>query len=169
MPCGNRAYVAAAVKRAAARGATEDVHALRSMGTNSQEKMLLLKHCISSKLAHIARWGPACQYEEATASLQRAIEETIRDVAKAPGDSLFPAEAMELARLPTSMGGMGVGKLTRDSAAVAGMCSAASALARVGEAWAKRDGLGWMCKLIEDTLADPVQGLNDEARAPGLD
>ena len=53
--------------------------------------MLLLKHCISSKLAHIARWGPACQYEEATASLQRAIEETIRDVAKAPGDSLFPA------------------------------------------------------------------------------
>ena len=137
------------------------------MGTNSQEKMLLLKHCISSKLAHIARWGPACQYEEATASLQRAIEETIRDIAKAPGDSLFPAEAMELARLPTSMGGMGVGKLTRDSAAVAGMCSAASALARMGAAWANRDGLGWMCKLIEDTLADPAQGLNDEARAPG--
>ena len=27
---------------------------------------------------------------------------------------------------------------------------------------AKRDGLGWMCKLIEDTLADPAQGLNDE-------
>ena len=76
MPCGNRAYVAAAVKRAAARGATEDVHALRSMGTNSQEKMLLLKHCISSKLAHIARWGPASQYEEAAASRQRAIKET---------------------------------------------------------------------------------------------
>ena len=92
MPCGNRAYVAAAVERAATSGATEDVHALRSMGTNSQEKMLLLKHCTSSKVAHIARWGPAGQYEEVTASLQHVIEETIRDVAKAPGEELFPAE-----------------------------------------------------------------------------
>ena len=129
--------------------------------------MLLLKHCISSKLAHIARWGPASQYEEATASLQRAIEETIRDVAKAPGTELFLAEAMELARLPTSMGGLGVGKLTRDSAAVAGICSAASALARMNEAWAKRDGLDWMCKLIGAALADPAQGLNDVAQGVG--
>jgi hypothetical protein len=167
MPCGNRAYVTAAVERAAARGAAEDVHALRKMGNNSQEKMLNLKHCISSKLAHIARWGPACQYEEVTASLQRAIEETIRDVAKAPSEELFPAAAMELARLPTSMGGLGVGKLTRDSAAVAGMCSAASALARMGKAWAKRDGLGWICKLIEETLSDPAQALNGEEPADG--
>ena len=91
------------------------MYALRKMGNNSQEKMLNLKHCISSKLAHIARWGPACEYEEVTANLQSAIEETIRDVAKAPSVELFPAEAMELARLPTSMGGMGVGKLTRDA------------------------------------------------------
>ena len=70
----------------------------------------------------------AREYEDATASLQRAIEGTIRDVAKAPSAKLFPAEAMELARLPMSMGGMGVTKLTRDSAAVAvaGMRSAAS-------------------------------------------
>ena len=61
----------------------------------------------------------AREYEDATASLQRAIEGTIRDVAKAPSAKLFPAEAMELARLPMSMGGMGVTKLTRDSAAVA--------------------------------------------------
>ena len=77
----------------------------------------------------------AREYEDATASLQRAIEGTIRDVAKAPSAKLFPAEAMELARLPMSMGGMGVTKLTRgvtkltrDSAAVAvaGMRSVAS-------------------------------------------
>ena len=74
---------------------------------------------------------------------------------------------MELARLPTSMGGMGVGKLTRDSAAVAGMCSAASALARMGKAWAKRDGLGKICKLIEETLADPAQVPNGEEPADG--
>ena len=70
----------------------------------------------------------AREYEDATASLQRAIEGTIRDVVKAPSAELFPAEAMELARLPMSMGGMGVTKLTRDSGAVAvaGMRSAAS-------------------------------------------
>ena len=61
------------------------------------------------------------------------------------------------------MGGMGVTKLTRDSAAVAGMCSATSALARMSAAWAKRDGLGWICKLIEDTLADPAQGIDADA------
>ena len=41
---------------------------------------------------------------------------------------------MELAWLPTNMGGLGVGKLTRDSAAVAvGTCPAVPALAREAE------------------------------------
>ena len=52
------------------------------MGTNSQEKMLLLKHRIVEK----APLGPAGQYEEVTVP-KHVIEETIRDVAKAPGRS----------------------------------------------------------------------------------
>ena len=163
MPIGNRAFLTAAVQSSADRGAMEDVHSLRLLGHNAQEKLLILRHCVSSKLAHIARWGPADEYEEETEELNRAIERVVRDLAGAPSKELFPAEAMELARLPSSMGGMGLTKLTAESAAVAGMCSAASALARMGKAFGKRKGLEWLCTLISATLEDPEEAAAEEA------
>ena len=99
--------------------------ALRLLGDSAQEKLLILRHCLSSKLAHIARWGPAEQFDMGTREVQDEIERTVRDIAMAPG-KMFPAEAMKMARLPLSMGGLGLTRLTRNSAAVAGMCSAAS-------------------------------------------
>jgi hypothetical protein len=54
------------------------------------------------------------------------------------------------------MGGLGVTRMTRDSAAVAAMSSAASALARVRRGLTeKRPGVKWAIELIEDTLKDP--------------
>jgi hypothetical protein len=46
---------------------------------------------------------------------------------------------------------------------VAGMCSAASALARMGKAFGKRKGLEWLCKLISETLEDPEDAATEEA------
>jgi hypothetical protein len=63
------------------RGAMEDVHSLRLLGHNAQEKLLILRHCVSSKLAHIARWGPADEYAEETEELNCAIERVVRDLA----------------------------------------------------------------------------------------
>jgi hypothetical protein len=62
MPIGNKAFLTDAVQSSADRGAMEDVHSLRLLGHNAQEKLLILRHCVSSKLAHIARWGPADEY-----------------------------------------------------------------------------------------------------------
>jgi hypothetical protein len=90
------------------RSAQGQGHSLRLLGHNAQEKLLILRLCVSSKLAHIARWGPADEYAEETEELNCAIERVVRDLAGAPSKELFPAEAMELARLPSSMGGMGL-------------------------------------------------------------
>jgi hypothetical protein len=62
----------------------------------------VLRRCLSSKVAHVARWGPAEQFDEGTAELQEEIERTIKDIAMAPGE-MFPDEALGRARLPLSM------------------------------------------------------------------
>ena len=84
MPVGNRQFVADAVTRAAAGGVMDDLHSLRLLGDKAQEKLLLLRHCLSSKLAHVTRWGPAELFDEATQGLQAAIDDVIRYIAMAP-------------------------------------------------------------------------------------
>ena len=60
---------------------------------------------------------------------------------------------MRMARMPLSMGGLGITKMTKDSAAVAAMCSAASALARLeASCRAKRPDVTWAADLMRRTL-----------------
>jgi len=39
-----------------------DLYALRLFGKSAQGELLVFRHCLSSKVAHVARWGPAEQF-----------------------------------------------------------------------------------------------------------
>ena len=141
VPVGNAAFVEQFVRRAAQGDKREDEGSADSalanvenlgwlLADDAQGRLLLLRHCIATKLTHLARFSSAELFEQVTARLQDAIEQDIRAVAKA-SSAEFGAAAMRLARMPLSMGGLGVTRMTRDSAAVAAMSSAASALARL--------------------------------------
>ena len=146
VPVGNAAYVEQFVRRAAQGDKREDegsissahdhVGSLRVLGVNSQERLLLLRHCVAVKLSHLARFASAELFEQVTQNLQDDIEQEIRGLAQA-SRAEFSCEAMRLARMPLSMGGLGVMRMTRDAAAAAAMSSAASALARFSKSLAK--------------------------------
>ena len=168
VPVGNAAFVEQFVRRAAqgdkredegsASSAQDHVGSLRVLGDCSQERLLLLRHCVAVKLAHLARFASAELFEQVTQNLQDDIEQEIRGLAQATSAE-FSSEAMRLARKPLSMGGLGVMRMTRDAAAVAAMSSAASALARLSKSLAKkRKDLTWVNSLLQDTLAAPGGG-----------
>ena len=168
MPVGNAAYVEQFVRRAAQGDKREDegsissaqdhVGSLRVLGVNSQERLLLLRHCVAVKLSHLARFASAELFEQVTQNLQDDIEQEIRGLAQA-SRAEFSCEAMRLARMPLSMGGLGVMRMTRDAAAAAAMSSAASALARFSKSLTKkRKDLTWVTSLLQDTLAAPGGG-----------
>ena len=130
----------------------DHVRSLVQLAGSAQERLLLLRHCVATKLTHIARFASAELYERATRELQEAIEGEIRAIAKVL-PSEFGGDAMRLARMPLSMGGLGITKMTKDSAAVAAMCSAASALARLeASCRAKRPDVTWAADLMRRTL-----------------
>ena len=128
------------------------MRSLVQLAGSAQERLLLLRHCVATKLTHIARFASAELYEHATRELQEAIEGEIRAIAKVL-PSEFEGDAMRMARMPLSMGGLGITKMTKDSAAVAAMCSAASALARLeASCRAKRPDVTWAADLMRRTL-----------------
>jgi hypothetical protein len=162
VPIGNACYVEEFVMRKAQGDKRDDVGSVNSamdhvrslvqLAGSAQERLLLLRHCVATKLTHIARFASAELYERATRELQEAIEGEIRAIAKVL-PSEFGGDAMRLARMPLSMGGLGITKMTKDSAAVAAMCSAASALARLeASCRAKRPDVTWAADLMRRTL-----------------
>ena len=162
VPIGNACYVEEFVMRKAQGDKRDDVGSVNSamdhvrslvqLAGSAQERLLLLRHCVATKLTHIARFASAELYERATRELQDAIEDEIRAIAKAL-PSEFGGDAMRLARMPLSMGGLGITKMTKDSAAVAAMCSAASALARLeASCRAKRPDATWAADLMRRAL-----------------
>ena len=66
------------------------------------------------------------------------------------------------------MGGLGIGVLTNQMAAVAGMCSAAAALQRLRVEWGHQQGGQWLVAAIDDELSEPVNGEHDAAGCASL-
>ena len=76
----------------------DHVRSLVQLAGSAQERLLLLRHCVATKLTHIARFASAELYERATRELQDAIEDEIRAIAKAlpsefGGDGRWTPEA----------------------------------------------------------------------------
>ena len=127
-------YLKAAVQGAGAAagkaGAAGYVRSLRVLGTSLQDRSLLLRYCAAGLVTHLARLAPAKVFRAAAADLEEAIEEELMALSGAKGHSNLKhhERAIRQASLPARMGGLGIGVLTTDMAAVAGMSSAAAAL-----------------------------------------
>ena len=176
MPIGNAEYVKAFVRRkatgdarldeGAVGGAVEAVLRLQMMGKSTQARLLLLRHCLASKLSYLARFCPDELFAEVTDELQIAIDAELRTIADAPHED-FGGSKMRLARQTLRAGGTGVTRLSQAGAAVASMAAVASALARMQSALKGRSGMAWIRKLIGDTLVDLPRPPGDETPEDG--
>jgi len=178
---------------ATASGAREKVRTLKRLDGNTQVRLQLLRHCASTQCLHLARAMPANLYCNTTRRLDSDIDGELWDICGVPAESAPPPRrnvappaapwqealrrchrggtafrALAQARSPMAMGGLGVLKLDRRRAAVAGMCAAAGSLARMGQ-WLRQlrgwdlernaqlpmGGYAWARNLVVNALRPP--------------